>query len=187
MTFFNQQDFFISQVMKYFTTNTNYWVLQIIKYNRLVKKRYEGIQSLDILSIQLAKSLLFECSSCKKLSFFRSIPNSFPIFVGFFHPLGKKNLPNSNFSSLQGIFFLNLNFKNLKVVLEAAESVEATIQNTQTLKELSIEQKKVPSNIGNEKKNPLDFCSISDRSVSSDGTLLPWPGFLLQPSLRSKQ
>ena len=31
-------------------------------------------------------------------------------------------------------FFLKLNFKNLKVVVEAAEAAEATIMNTQTLK-----------------------------------------------------
>ena len=36
-------------------------------------------------------------------------------------------------------FSLKLNFKTLKVVLEAAEAAEATIMNTQTLKELGIE------------------------------------------------
>ena len=40
------------------------------------------------------------------------------------------------------------------MVLEAAEAVEATIMNTQTLKELGIEQKEVPFNINNEKKVP---------------------------------
>ena len=72
-----------------------------------------------------------------------------------------------------------MNFKNLKVVLEA---VEATLMNTQTLKELGIEQKKVPSNIRN-KKSPLDFCSILDRSVSSGGTLLPWVSITALASL----
>ena len=84
------------------------------------------------------------------------------------------------------LFFLKLNFKNLKVVLEAAEAVEATIiiMNTQTLKELGIERKKVPSNIRNE-KSPLDFCSISDRSVSSGGTLLPWVSITALASARA--
>jgi len=68
------------------------------------------------------------------------------------------------------------------VVLEAAEAVEATIMKTQTLKELGIERKKVPSNIRNE-KSPLDFCSISDRSVSSGGTLLPWVSITALASL----
>ena len=54
--------------------------------------------------------------------------------------------------------------------------------NTQTLKELGIERKKVPSNIRNE-KSPLDFCSISDRSVSSGGTLLPWVSITALASL----
>ena len=34
-----------------------------------------------------------------------------------------------DFSSLKGKFFLKLNFKNLKVVLEAAEAVEANLEN----------------------------------------------------------
>ena len=37
------------------------------KYNKLDNKRYEGIQSLDIRSIQFANSFLFESSSCKKM------------------------------------------------------------------------------------------------------------------------
>ena len=53
------------------------------------------------------------------------------------------------------------NFNTLKVVLEAAEAVEATIMNNQTLKELGIERKKVPSNIINE-KNSRRFFFISD-------------------------
>ena len=73
----------------------------------------------------------------RKAAFFHSIPNSFPVFVVFFHPPGKKNLPKSHFffiamkkrdfSSLWGKFLLKLNFKNLIVVLEAAEAVEVTI------------------------------------------------------------
>ena len=39
------------------------------------------------------------------------------------------------------------------MVIEAAEAVEATIMNAQTLKELGIEQKEVPFNINNEKKS----------------------------------
>ena len=35
----------------------------------------------------------------RNVSFFRSIPNSFPVFVFFFHPLGKENLPKSHFFS----------------------------------------------------------------------------------------
>ena len=73
-------------------------------------------------------------------------------FLYFFSSPRKKNLPKSH-STCRANFFLKLNFKNLKVVLEAAEAVEATIMNTQTLKELGIEQKKVPSNIRNEKKS----------------------------------
>ena len=33
------------------------------------------------------------------------------------------------------------------------------------------------------KKSPLDFCSISDRSVSSGGTLLPWVSITALASL----
>ena len=71
-------------------------------------------------------------------AFFHSIPNSFHVFVFFFfHPLGKKIFQNLIFFHrderkfifllCRANFFLNLNFKILKVVLEAAEAVEATI------------------------------------------------------------
>ena len=116
-------------------------------------------------------------------------------FLCFFYPLGKKKIFQNViffhrdekkwiFLLYGANFFLKLNFKNLKVVLEAAEAAEATIMNTQTLKELGIERKKVPSNIRNE-KSPLDFCSISDRSVSSGGTLLPRVGFTAPSSIIS--
>ena len=58
------------------------------------------------------------------------------------------------------------------MVLEAAEAVEATIMNTQTLKELGIERKKVPSNIRNE-KSPEDFSfPMMERDISLFGFLL---------------
>ena len=77
------------------------------------------------------------------------------------------------------LFFLKLNFKNLKVVLEAAEAVEATISNTQTLKKLGIEQRKVPSNIRTEKKSLRQKCACPR---AGHGSL----GFLLELSLHSE-
>ena len=100
----------------------------------------------------------------QKLSFILyQIPSS---FSRFFVAQKKKIFQNLIFLSYsekkwiflpyRANFFLKMNFKNLKVVLEATEAVEATIMNTRTLKELGIhiQQKKVPSNIRNKKKVP---------------------------------
>ena len=121
------------------------------------------------------------------------IPSSFSRF--FFRRSGIKIFQNLIFfiaMEKKWIFlpyrvniFLKLDFKKLKVVLEAAEAVEATVMNTQTLKELGIEQKKVPSNIRNEKKS-LRFFVQSQTEVCPRAGLCSLE-FLLQPSLRSEQ
>ena len=54
-------------------------------------------------------------------------------------------------------FFLKLKFKNLKVVLEAAEDVEATIMNTQTLKELGSKVPPLETLLPDMEKNLRDF------------------------------
>ena len=57
-------------------------------------------------------------------SFFHSMPNSFHDFVFFFFHRDEKKWV---FLPCRTNFFLKLNFKKFKVVLEAAEAVEAII------------------------------------------------------------
>ena len=69
--------------------------------------------------------LLYYSAILYFLSFYTEFLPRFCVF--FFHPLGKKIFQNLIFLPYGANIFLKLNFKNLKVVLDAAEAVEATI------------------------------------------------------------
>ena len=77
-----------------------------------------------------------------------------------------------------------------KIIFEAVEAAEAGLKHS-NVEEIQYRRKESP--IPHQKwKNPLDFCSISDRSVPLGVALLPWVSITalassgVKPTLGSK-